>query len=129
MTSARPATPTLVSAGLVLHAFLTGTAALVLSTAWAAPKRGGEVVFAQEAQVAGLDMHFSSAISTRNIAMHIYECLLTRDESNGPIPELAERIVTSAEGLTYTFPLRKGVLFDNGKPRWRRPRSTPSRSS
>ena len=115
MTSARPATPTLVSAGLVLHAFLTGTAALVLSTAWAAPKRGGEVVFAPEAQVAGLDMHFSSAISTRNIAMHIYECLLTRDESNGPIPELAERIVTSAEGLTYTFPLRKGVLFDNGK--------------
>ena len=83
--------------------------------AGAAPKRGGDAVFAQEAQVAGLDMHFSSAISTRNIAMHLYECLLTRDESNAPIAELAERWTVSPDGVTYTFPLRKGVLFHNGK--------------
>ena len=83
--------------------------------AGAAPKKGGDVVFAQEAQVAGLDMHFSSAISTRNIAMHLYECLLTRDESNAPIAELAERWTVSPDGVTYTFPLRKGVLFHNGK--------------
>jgi peptide/nickel transport system substrate-binding protein len=87
----------------------------VTGSSEAAPKRGGELVFAQEAQVNGLDMHFSSAISTRNIAMHIYESLLTRDESNAPITELAERWVASPDGLTYTFPLRKGVLFHNGK--------------
>jgi peptide/nickel transport system substrate-binding protein len=81
----------------------------------AAPKRGGDMVFAQEAQVPNLDMHFSSAIATRNIAMHMYECLLTRDESNAPIAELAERWTASPDGLTYTFPLRKGVLFHNGK--------------
>ena len=81
----------------------------------AAPRKGGEMVFAQEAQVSGLDMHFSSAISSRNIALHIYESLLTRDESNAPIAELAEKWTMSADGLTYTFPLRKGVLFHNGK--------------
>ncbi|HEV8673224.1 MAG TPA: ABC transporter substrate-binding protein [Methylomirabilota bacterium] len=94
-----------------------GVAVLLAASApgAAAPKRGGEMVFAQEAQVSGLDMHFSSAISSRNIALHIYESLLTRDESNAPIPELAERWTASPDGLTYTFPLRKGVLFHNGK--------------
>jgi peptide/nickel transport system substrate-binding protein len=64
------------------------------------------MVFAQEAQVSGLDMHFSSAISSRNIAMHLYECLLTRDESNAPIAGGRE-VVVSPDGLTYTFPLRR----------------------
>jgi peptide/nickel transport system substrate-binding protein len=81
----------------------------------AAPRRGGDMVFAQEASIPGLDMHFSSAISSRNVALHIYESLLTRDEANGPIPELAEKWTVSPDGLTYTFPLRKGVLFHNGK--------------
>ena len=95
---------------LVLLVLLAGTTAVD-----AAPTRGGDMIFAQEAQVSGLDMHFSSAISSRNIALHIYESLLTRDENNAPIPELAEKWVVSADGLTYTFPLRKGVLFHNGK--------------
>ena len=96
---------------------LGSLAALAVATgpAAAAPKKGGDVVFAQEAQVSGLDMHFSSAISSRNVAMHMYESLLTRDEANGPIAELAERWVVSPDGLTYTFPLRKGVPFHNGK--------------
>ncbi len=91
------------------------SALLGVVAAQAAPRRGGDMVFAQEAQVSGLDMHFSSAISSRNIAMHMYESLLTRDESNAPIAELAEKWVVSPDGLTYTFPLRKGVLFHNGK--------------
>ena len=87
----------------------------VVGSSDAARKRGGDMVFAQEAQVPNLDMHFSSAIATRNIAMHIVRGLLTRDESNAPIAELAERWAASPDGLTYTFPLRKGVLFHNGK--------------
>jgi peptide/nickel transport system substrate-binding protein len=67
------------------------TALLGAVAADAAPRRAGDMVFAQEAQVSGLDMHFSSAISSRNIAMHLYECLLTRDDSNAPIAELAEK--------------------------------------
>ena len=78
----------------------------------AAPRRGGEMVFAQEAQVSGLDMHFSSAISSCNIAMHMYECRPA--QLMLPSPSWP-RSGGQPDGLTYTFPLRKGVLFHNGK--------------
>ena len=45
--------------------------------------------FAQEADIATLDQMTSSTASTRNIAMNIYEALLTRDENNHPILDLA----------------------------------------
>ena len=79
------------------------------------PRTGGEFVFAQSANVVGLDQMVSSAISTRNIAMNIFETLVTRDDANKPIPELAESVNESADHLTYTFPLRRGVRFHNGK--------------
>ena len=93
---------------------------LASASAWAepftCPSKGGDMVFGQEAQVSGLDMHFSSAISTRNIAMHIYETLMTRGEDNTPIHELAASHEVSDDGLTYTFKLRPGITFHNGKP-------------
>jgi peptide/nickel transport system substrate-binding protein len=79
------------------------------------PNQGGDMVFGQEAQISGMDMHFSSAISTRNVTMHIYETLMTRGESNEPIHELAESHEISDDGLTYTFKLRPGITFHNGK--------------
>ena len=62
-----------------------------------------------------LDPHFSTSISTRNIAMHIFEQLVTRDENNDVIPELAEGWQVSPDGLVYTFKIRSGVKFHNGK--------------
>ena len=53
---------------------LCGAAVVVLGTfaglsasaeTFTCPNKGGDMVFGQEAQVAGLDMHFSSAISAR----------------------------------------------------------------
>ena len=79
------------------------------------PKTGGNLVFAQEAKVNSLDQHTSSTISTRNIAMNMFESLMTRDENMAPIPELAESVAESPDGLTYTFKLRTGVKFHNGK--------------
>ena len=72
-------------------------------------------MFGQEAKVNSLDMHASSTISTRNIAMHMFEALMTRDEDNNPIPELAETVDVSDDGLVYTFTLRDGIKFHNGK--------------
>ena len=68
-------------------------------------KTGGDLVFAQDAQVAGLDQHFSTAISTRNIATHLYESLMTRGENNAVVPLLAESYSESDDGLTYSFKL------------------------
>ena len=98
----------------------TAFAALTALTLLAAPpasaqKRGGTAVIAQEAGPATLDMHFSTNIATRNVVMQVFEQLITRDESNAPMLELAESMVESPDGLTYTFTIRKGIKFHNGK--------------
>src|SRR5215467_431743 len=93
--------------------------AVVAGTAHAAPFKcphvGGDFVFGQEANVNSLDMMTSSAISTRNIAMNVFETLVTRSDDNRPIPELADSIDESPDHLTYTFHLRQGVKFHNSK--------------
>ena len=97
-------------------------AAFVCSTSLASaapfkcPHVGGEFVFGQEANVNSLDQPASNTISTRNIAMNIFETLMTRDENNKPITDLAESYVESPDRLTYTFKIRQGVKFHNGKP-------------
>jgi peptide/nickel transport system substrate-binding protein len=80
------------------------------------PHTGGNFVFAQEANINTLDQMASSTISTRNIAMNIYESLMTRDENNHPILELAAAMQEAPDHLTYTFRLRQGIHFHNGKP-------------
>ncbi len=79
------------------------------------PRVGGEFKFGQEANVNSLDQMTSSTISTRNIAMNMFEALMTRDENTAPIPELAASVAVSADGMSYTFKLREGVKFHNGK--------------
>ena len=93
-----------------------GLPAAALAAPFQCPSRGGDIVFGQEANVNSLDQMTSSTISTRNIAMNIYESLMTRDENNRPILELAESMEESGDGMTYTFRLRRGITFHNGKP-------------
>ncbi len=103
-----------------LAAAMTLAGALSSPSAMAAPfkcgKVGGEFVFGQEANVNSLDQMTSTTISTRNIAMNMFEALMTRDENNNPITELADSVTESPDGLTYTFKLRQGIKFHNGKP-------------
>jgi peptide/nickel transport system substrate-binding protein len=80
------------------------------------PHVGGNFVFAQEANINTLDQMASSTISTRNVAMNIYESLMTRDENNHPILELAAAMHETPDHLTYRFKLRQGIHFHNGKP-------------
>jgi len=79
------------------------------------PATGGDLVFGQEANINTLDQMTSSTISTRNIAMNIYESLMTRDENNHPILELAASMTEAPDHLTYTFKLRPNIHFHNGK--------------
>src|SRR3984893_15736115 len=72
------------------------------------PHVGGDFVFGQEANINTLDQMSSATISTRNIAMNIYETLMTRDENNNPILELAEAMIEAPDHMTYTFKLRQG---------------------
>ena len=99
----------------IAAAFVCSTS-LVSAAPFKCPRVGGEFVFGQEANVNSLDQMTSSTISTRNIAMNIFETLMTRDENNNPIPDLAESMTESPDRLTYTFKIRQGVKFHNGKP-------------
>ena len=98
-----------------LAAALTCASVPAFAAQFKCPKVGGEFVFGQEANVNSLDQMSSSTISTRNVAMNMFESLMTRDENTAPIPELASKVDESADGMTYTFTLRQGVKFHNGK--------------
>ena len=91
-------------------------AAPVAAETFKCPKLGGNFVFGQEANVNSLDQMTSNTISTRNIAMNIFEALTTRDENNNPILDLADSLVEAPDHMSFTFKLRPGVKFHNGKP-------------
>ena len=104
----------------VLRAGTAGVAALALSSGQAfaqaaPPKRGGTVVVATDAAPPSLDAQVTSAQEARNINLHMYETLYARDENASPVPDLAQGVQIAKDGLTYTFTLRPGVRFHNGK--------------
>jgi peptide/nickel transport system substrate-binding protein len=80
-----------------------------------AQKRGGDLVWLQQSTPLTLDAITSTEQAVRNVTMHLYEMLVTRDEGSNPIPDLASKYEESADGLTYAFTLRQGVKFHNGK--------------
>jgi peptide/nickel transport system substrate-binding protein len=102
---------------LATFGMATALAALPAQAApFKCPHVGGDFVFGQEANVNSLDQMGSSTISTRNVAMNIYEALMTRDENFSPMLELAQSMTESPDRTVYTFKLRQGVKFQNGKP-------------
>lgn len=76
---------------------------------------GTELNIAHNASPPTLDWHATGATSTRDITMLIYETLVTVDSDFQPVPMLAETIDLSDDGRIYTFHLREGVKFHNGK--------------
>ena len=80
------------------------------------PRLGGAFVFGREIGAETLDLTAPAMAATRAVVMNIHESLMTRDEANRPIPDLAETVAESPDRLTYAFRLRSGVVFHNGKP-------------
>lgn len=89
--------------------------ALALAAPAMAQKQGGDVVIAMTQAPPSLDPHASSAQVARNVNLHVFETLYARDENAKPVPDLAEGVKISQDGLTYVFSLRKDVKFHNGK--------------
>ena len=94
---------------------LTAAAPSVSAETFKCPHVGGNFTFGQEANINSLDQMTSGTISTRNIAMNMFESLMTRDENFNPILELADSMAETPDHLTYTFRLRQGIRFHNGK--------------
>src|SRR5579863_5698371 len=100
---------------LALFSAITFAASPAVAAPFKCPHVGGDFTFGQEANINSLDQMTSGTISTRNIAMNIFESLMTRDENFSPILELADSMAESNDHLTYTFKLRQGIHFQNGK--------------
>ncbi len=100
-----------VVAAFLAVALIVGGAALAADT----PKRGGLLRVGNLGEPPALDAHWTTASITETLTNHIYEGLYSLDEANRPIPMLAESHSVSKDGLTYTFKLRQGIKFHNGK--------------
>jgi peptide/nickel transport system substrate-binding protein len=94
----------LLAAGLGLALGVTGAAApatLIVQVATEPP---------------GLDLTATSASATAAAVLYnIQECLVKMDRHGRITPWLAERWQTTADGRTYTFFLKRGVKFHNGR--------------
>src|SRR5882672_6826253 len=100
--------------------FLTALAMTALLTFAAAPadaqKKGGVLRVGNLGEPPALDAHWTTASITETLTNHLYEGLYTLDDDNKPIPMLAESFpAVSKDELTYTFKLRHGIKFHNGK--------------
>lgn len=62
-----------------------------------------------------LDPHRAAASGTYEMMFNVFEGLLKPDSKGNVIPAIAESYSISPDGLTYTFRLREGVKFHNGR--------------
>ena len=63
-----------------------------------------------------LDPIWTTAYIVRNHGYMIYDTLLAQDEKGAVKPQMVEKYDTAADNKTYTFTLRDGLLWHDGKP-------------
>ncbi len=79
------------------------------------PKVGGTLRVGLPSSPPTLDIQFTITVVARQVAIHVFEGLVTFDEKYQVIPQLAEAWKVSEDGKTYTFELRQGVKFHTGQ--------------
>ncbi|HRE48294.1 MAG TPA: ABC transporter substrate-binding protein [Aggregatilineales bacterium] len=98
--------------GFVGFALLRGTATDVASA-----QSARRIVYGLTLLPSGFDPHINASVELTIPLRSIYDTLLYRDPSTDEfVPGLAERLEISADGLRYTFFLRKDVTFHDGEP-------------
>jgi peptide/nickel transport system substrate-binding protein len=79
------------------------------------PKKGGTLIVGMSQDLPGLDPHPSTSTITYQVLSLVYQGLVDFDRDLKIRPVLAESWTTSADGRQWTFKLRKGVKFHNGR--------------
>lgn len=81
-----------------------------------AQKAGGTLTVGIYSDIPTLDPHKSTSTITPITFSLVYNSLVDLGKNLEVLPSLAERWEVSADGLTWTFHLRPGVKFHNGRP-------------
>src|SRR6188508_912172 len=63
-----------------------------------------------------LDPIWTTAFITRNHGYLIYDTLFAKDDKNVVQPQMVDKYEVSADKLTWTFTLRDGLEWHDGKP-------------
>jgi peptide/nickel transport system substrate-binding protein len=82
----------------------------------AQPRSGGTLTIVQGAEPAALVSGVNTSTFIGTVSTKIHEGLLDYDFDLKPRPVLAESWTAAADGKTYTFKLRRGVTWHDGKP-------------
>ena len=79
------------------------------------PAKGGTLIWGHSETTQNLDIHQTGTASTLRVLQNVHDSIVTVDKNFKVIPNLAESFEVSDDGLTYTFKLRSGVKFHDGK--------------
>jgi peptide/nickel transport system substrate-binding protein len=89
--------------------FMSPEAALAMQAA------GGQLVVGKPYELSSFDVTTAADQTAWEIHALVYEPLVFLDGEFNPIPGLAESWTVSDDNLTYTFKIREGVTFHNGR--------------
>jgi oligopeptide transport system substrate-binding protein len=106
----RRATPTVTPNGL------NGTVAAPDRTTKPTPHGEQALTLALGGDLPTLDPALVRDANSSFLAHQLFRGLVRLDTDLNAVPDLAERIVVSDDGLTYTFTLRPDLTFHNGTP-------------
>jgi len=96
-------------------ALLVVLVASALSGAAVAAKPGGTLRMVFMADPPTLDPAHATDLTSSAVIRQVFDALLELDEKLVPAPALAERWTVSADHRAYTFHLRRGAKFHNGR--------------
>ena len=91
--------------------------ALPLSAALALPAAAQSVIkMVPQADLKNLDPVWTTATETSSHGYMIYDVLFALDKGLMPKPQMVESWSKSADGMTWKFKLRSGLVFHDGSP-------------
>ena len=99
----------------LVAALALGVIAAGLVGAAGAPKPGGTLRMVFVSDPPTLDPAHASDLTSSAVIRQVFDALLELDDKLVPAPALAERWMVSADHRTYTFHLRRGAKFHNGR--------------
>ncbi|MGH7833613.1 MAG: ABC transporter substrate-binding protein [Candidatus Binatia bacterium] len=102
---------------LGIAGFLLAILAVRAAAAWAgeSPKYGGRLILGISKDIVSLNPFYRTQSTDSFVRELVFQTLLDLDERQQPIPALADSWSLSKDEKTYTFRLRRGVRFHNGK--------------